>query len=116
MTEAVEGAFPGLEAGSDLEARLAAVHDQLERARRLLAEGELSALDRLALLLEGVPGELGRFPRTDERLRGRLLALLDEAGSLTETLRTEQARLAVQLRAAGAYRRVGAAYRRASKL
>jgi hypothetical protein len=99
-----------------LETRLAAARDLLERARRALAAGELPALDRLAALLEALPSELGRLSRADDHLRGRLLALLDEANSLTETLRTEQARLAARLRTAGAYRRVGAAYRRASKL
>ncbi len=99
-----------------LEARLAAARDLLARARRALAAGEPAALDRLAPLLEGLPGAIGRLPRADDRLRGHLLALLDEAGTLSEALRREQARLALQLRAAGAYRRVGAAYRRASKL
>jgi hypothetical protein len=103
-------------AANELEARLAAARDLLERARRALAEGELPALDRLAAVLESLPGELGRLPRADDHLRRRLLALLDETGRLTETLRTEQAGLAARLRAAGAYRRVGAAYRRASRL
>jgi hypothetical protein len=97
-------------------ARLAAARDLLERCRRALAQGELPDLDRLAALLEGLGGELGRLSRADDGLRGPLLALLDEAGRLTETLRTEQARLADQLRAAGAYRRAGVAYRRAGKL
>ena len=58
----------------------------------------------------------GRLPEIDRRRRSRLLALLDDVGSLTETLREEQARLAVQLRAAGDHRRAGTAYRRASRL
>jgi len=114
MTEAKAGGSP--EVDQRAEARLAAARELLERARRALAAGELPELDRLAALLEGLPGELRRLPGGDARLRGSLLALFDEAGRLTETLREEQARLAVQLHAAGAYRRAGAAYRRASKL
>jgi hypothetical protein len=100
----------------ELAARLAAASKLLERARRTLAEGELPQLDRLGPLLEGLEGELGRGSGADPRLHGTLLALLDEAGNLTEALRAERARLAVQLRAAGAYRRAGVAYRRAGKL
>jgi hypothetical protein len=114
MTEA--GGGPETEPRAELEARLAAAHDLLERGRRAVAGGELANLDKLAPLLQGLADQFGRLPQIDQRLRGRLLALLDDVGSLTETLRREQARLAVQLRTAGAHRRARTAYRRASRL
>jgi hypothetical protein len=111
-----DGQGPAASGSAALEARVAAAHDLLARVRRALAGGELLELERLAPLLEALASQVGRLPRTDQRLRAHLLALLDEAGRLAETLRQEQARLAVQLRAAGAHRRAGTAYRRASRL
>ncbi len=116
MTEVNDGGGPGAAARAAFEARLAATQDLLERVRRAVAARQPAELDRLAPLLQGLADQLGGLPEIDPRLRSRLLALLDDVGSLTETLREEQARLAVQLRAAGAYRRAGTAYRRASRL
>lgn len=116
MTEAEAGRSAAPKPGTELEARLAAALDLLQRARRALARADLAALERLAPMLQGLPGELGRWSGTDRRGPGRILALLDEAGALSEALHAERARLEVQLRAAGAYRRAGAAYRRASRL
>jgi hypothetical protein len=116
MTDAKAGVSLETDRSAALEARLAAAGELLARARRALAAGELPELERLFAVLEGLPGELGRIPKGDDHLRGRLLALLDDAGGLTETLRQEHARLAAQLRVAGVYRRAGAAYWRASKL
>jgi hypothetical protein len=99
-----------------LEACVAAAQDLLGRVRRALAGGELADLDRLAPLLRALADQLGRLPQTDQHLRTRLLALLEETGNLAEMLRKEQARLAVQLRAVGAYRHAGTAYRRTSRL
>jgi hypothetical protein len=106
----------GLSAADDPEAGLEAAIELLERARRAVAQGELPELERLAPLLDGLTRRLGAWSGGNDRRRRRVLALLDEAGALPETLRAEQAQLAVQLRAAGVHRRAGAAYRRASKL
>ena len=114
MTEA--GGGPAGPARAELEGRLAAIHDLLERARRAVAAGEPPELDRLAPLLQGLADKLGRLPEADQRLRVRLLALLDDVVRLTGMLRNEQARLAGQLRAAGVFRHAGTAYRRASRL
>ena len=103
-------------APDDPEAGLEAAIELLERARHAVAQGELPALGRLAALLEGLPRRLDAWSGTDDRRRRRVLALLDEAGALTEALRAEQAQVAIQLRTAGVYRRAGAAYRRAGKL
>jgi hypothetical protein len=98
----------------ELERVMAAALDLLGRARRALGRGELPELGRLTALLERLRGDLERLsPTADRGLRPSLLALLDEAGLLTEALREEQAWLARQLRAGGVHRRAGAAYRRA---
>jgi hypothetical protein len=97
------------------EACVAAAQDLLGRVRRALAGGEHSDLDRLAPLLQALADQLGRLPQTERRLRTGLLALLEETGNLAEMLRKEQASLAVQLRAVGAYRHAGTAYRRTSR-
>jgi hypothetical protein len=103
--------------GRELERVTTAALELLGRARRALGRGELAELGRLIALLESLRGVLGRVsPIADRRLRASLLALLDEAGLLTETLRAEQACLARQLRAGGVHRRAGAAYRRAGDL
>jgi hypothetical protein len=103
-------------APDDPEAGLVAAIELLERARRAVARGEPPDLERLARLLEGLPARFGPCSGADHRRRRRVMALLDEAGTLTEALRAEQAQLAIQLRAAGVHRRARAAYRRASKL
>ena len=106
----------GTSAPDDPEAALEAAIELLERARRAVARDELPELERLAPLLEGLAGRLAAWSGTDQRRRRRVLALLDEAGALSEALRAGQAQVALQLRAAGVHRRAGAAYRRASKL
>jgi hypothetical protein len=116
MTEAKAGEAREADARVELEARLAQAQDLLGRVRRAVADGGLAEVDRLAPLLRGLAQQLGRLPQADRRLRARLLALLDEIGSLIQMLRAEQARLAVRLRAVGAHRRAGTAYRRASRL
>jgi hypothetical protein len=99
-----------------LEACVAAAQDLLGRVRRALAGSEHADLDRLAPLLQALADQLGRLPQADQPLRIRLLALPEETGNLAEMLRKEQASLAVQLRAVGAYRHAGTAYRRTSRL
>jgi len=107
----------GAGAPLELEQGMAAALDLLARARRALARGEPPDLGRLMALLGSLRGALERPPAVDDRrLRRALLALLDEAGIVAEHLREEQARVACQLRAAGAHRRAGAAYRRAGRL
>jgi hypothetical protein len=103
--------------GRELDRVMTAALDLLGRARRALGRDELAELGRLAALLERLRGELASLSSdADRRLRASLLALLDETGRLTETLREEQACLARQLRAGGVHRRAGAAYRRAGHL
>ena len=101
----------------DLEQATVTALDLLARARRTLAQGELVELGRLMTMLEGLRSQLGRLSRADDRrLRRGLLALLDEAGALSEKLARERAHVASQLHEAGDHRRAGAAYRRASRL
>jgi hypothetical protein len=117
VTEAEAEGAPEPAARAVLEARLTAAQDLLERVRRAaLAGGEITDLDRLSALLQALADQLGRISNSDRLPRDRLLALLDDLGGLTEMLRAQQARLGVQLRAAGDHRRVGTAYRRASRL
>jgi hypothetical protein len=107
----------GTGAARELDRGTAAALDLLGRARRALAQGELPELGRLTALLESLRGQLDELPSAaDRRLRQSLLALLDEAGVLAQSLREEQARLARQLRDGGVHRRAGAAYRRAGSL
>jgi hypothetical protein len=107
----------GTGAARELEQGMIAALDLLARARKALAQDELPELGRLTALLESLRGHLQGMPSAAERrLRQSLLALLDEAGVLAQTLREEQARLAGQLRDGGVHRRAGAAYRRAGRL
>jgi hypothetical protein len=100
-----------------LEAETTALLELLGRARRALAREDEAELARLLPLLAGLDGVPGAAPDRDRPgARRALLALLDEAGRLAAEIRQEQARLAAQLRATGAHRRAGVAYRRASKL
>ncbi|HSA80676.1 MAG TPA: hypothetical protein VLE23_07615 [Geminicoccaceae bacterium] len=101
----------------ELEQDLAAALDLLGRARRALARGELPDLGRLMALLESLRAALERPSGAgDRRLRRALLAVLDEAGIVAEQLREEEARVACELREAGAHQQAGAAYRRAGRL
>jgi hypothetical protein len=108
----------GFETGSgELQERMAAAIELLRQVRRLLARGDGIERGRLVAMLEALRSELGAQRATeDRRLRGRLLAVLDEAGALAEELGEEHRRLAAQLRATGVHRRAGVAYRRASRL
>jgi hypothetical protein len=96
---------------------IAAALESLRQARQALARGDALELGRLVPMLEALRSALGAQPAAgDRRWRGRLLAVLDEAGALAEELGREHRRLAAQLRQAGVHRRAGAAYRRASRL
>jgi hypothetical protein len=93
------------------------LRDLLGRVRRALTQDDMVELGRLMPLLAALATAPGLAPGDDPAgLRNDLLALLDEASRLTGELGEERARLAAQLRGAGAHRRAGVAYRRAGRL
>jgi hypothetical protein len=95
-----------------LRAELAAAGEQIGRARRALARGRPSALERLPSLIEGLEGRLESAPRAlRDDLRPELLALLDEAAGLAAALGVEMRDLGLRLRAEGERRRAEIAYR-----
>lgn len=100
-----------------LEHELAGALAVLAGARRALATDQLPQLERLIAMLEPLHAALAALPPSAPGHPPReLLAVLDEASTLTEGLSAAHAQLKARLREAGTQRRAGAAYRRAGKL
>lgn len=96
---------------------LAAALGLVARTRSSIEQGALPDLDPVMAALERIDDILGQLPAAaGRRLRPSLMALLDEIGTLTSQLARERARLAAELRDAGAHRHAESAYRRARRL
>jgi uncharacterized membrane-anchored protein len=100
-----------------LDRELSAALGVLAGARRALANDHLPDLQQLIDALERIEATLASLS-TPERagLRRQLLAVLDEAAGLAQSLSAEHARTQAALRRAGAKRRADSAYRQASRL
>ena len=100
-----------------LARELTAALGTLAGARRALADDHLPQLSRLIGTLERLEAALAGLPPPDRPgLRRQLLAALDEAALLAQSLGAEHARTRAALRGVGATRRAERAYRRAKRL
>lgn len=96
---------------------LSAVLGVIARARRTLADDHLPQLQHLIDALERIHATLGGLSGPERAgLQRQLLAALDEAGGLVQSLEAEHARTQAALRRIGAKRRADRAYRRTSGL
>jgi hypothetical protein len=89
----------------------------LAGARRALVDHHLPELRHLIGALERIQATLGGIPAPERvGVRRQLLAVLDEAARLAESLGAEHARVQATLQRVGAKRQADRAYRRASRL
>jgi hypothetical protein len=100
-----------------LARELSAALGVLAGARQALADHHLPRLQHLIGALERFQATLDRLAAEDRAgVRRQLLAVLDEAAGLAQSLGAEQARARAALRRVGVERRADRAYRRASRL
>jgi hypothetical protein len=102
---------------SALARELSAALGVLASARRALADQQLPQLHNLIGTLERFQATLDELSAAEvPGLQRRLLALLDEAAHLGQSLRAEHARTQAGLRGIGDKCRADRAYRRAGRL
>jgi hypothetical protein len=100
-----------------LAQELSAALGVLASARRALADDHLPRLQHLIGALERFQATLDGLSAPDRAgLQRQLLAVLDEASGLAQSLGAEQARARAARGRAGVERRADRAYRRASRL
>ena len=96
---------------------LSAALGVLASARGALADDHLPQLQHLIDALERIHATLGGLSAPERAgLQRQLLAVLDEAAGLVESLSAEHARTQAALRRVGAKRRADRAYRQTSRL
>lgn len=100
-----------------LSRELTAALGVLAGARRSLVDHHLPELQQLIGALERIQGTLSSLSAAErEGVQRQVLAVLDEASSLAESLNAEQARMQTALHQVGTKRRADRAYRRAGRL
>ncbi len=100
-----------------LARELSAALGVLAGARRTLADDHLPQLQHLIDALERIEATLAGLSGPDRAgLHRQLLALLDEAAGLAQSLSAEHTRTQTALRRVGAKRGADRAYRRAGRL
>lgn len=100
-----------------LARELSAALGVLASARRALADDHLPQIQHLIDALARIHATLGGLSTAERAgLQRQLLAVLDEAARLVQSLSAEHARTQAALRRVGAKRRADRAYRQTSRL